>query len=151
VQTPSFTWSGLCLLLGLALTSIAPALRAQSSTPPPLIPPGYSTSNDQFIPASKTKSLCITTVSPVNPADPTLVKPYAVIVRAKILKTGAVVPLYATAGPPAARDAAMNAVRLWTFHPYVPKVQTDPIEITTEITVPFVPGQPAGMIAHPPR
>ena len=142
--------SQLIVVLSCVTWLFAPTARPQSSgSKGPILPLGYATSNDQFIPATETKSLCITMISPVSPVSTELTKPYSVIVRARILQTGTVVPLYASSGPAAARNAAMNAVRLWTYHPYRPKIQQSPIEITTDITVPFVPGQPAGIISHP--
>lgn len=93
-------------------------------------------------------ALCITQVSPTYPTgSPPLSSPATVVIRAVVWRSGAVTPSYAVSGPHSLEAAAMDAARLWKFKPY--SRDSNPIDVTTELHVEFIPGQPGGMITHP--
>jgi TonB family protein len=74
--------------------------------------------------------------------------PATVVVRVLVSTSGNVTPLRAVSGQPAFQAEAMNAVRLWHYKPYF-REDGEAIEVTTDATVDFVPGRPAGMVTHP--
>lgn len=98
------------------------------------------------VPAEKMAGQCTTMVSPIYPRT-TADTVTTVVVRAVIWRSGTVSPLHAQSGPPALQSAAMNAVRLWRFKPFIHDDQ--PVDVTTDISVEFVPGKPGGMVTHP--
>lgn len=91
---------------------------------------------------------CITQVSPRYPAGVLEESPSsAVVVRVVVWQSGRVTPVRMISGDPAFETEAMNAVRLWRYKPFV-RDQT-PMDVTTDVTVDFVLGKPAGMVTHP--
>jgi TonB family protein len=101
-----------------------------------------------FVPATVMASYCTTMVSPNYPSSAQGETQAAVVVlRATIRRSGAVSPLYAVSGPHALESAAMDAARLWRYRPYLKDGEA--VEVTTEISVEFVPGRPGGMVTHP--
>jgi TonB family protein len=100
------------------------------------------------VPPEKMAALCITMVSPIYPTmsgDTQMAS--TVVVRAVISKSGVVSPMRLVSGLPALQAAAMNAVRLWRYKPFTQ--DGEPIDVTTDIRVDFVPGKPGGMVSHP--
>jgi protein TonB len=75
----------------------------------------------------------------VNPVYPPEAKANGVsgtvVLMAVIGKDGAVKSLNAVSGPPVLAAAAMDAVRQWTYKPYL--LNGNPVEVDTTITVNF--------------
>jgi protein TonB len=59
----------------------------------------------------------------------------AVVMMARIDKTGKVVNLKAMSGPEFLRDSAIKAARQWTYKPYL--LNGQPVTVLTTITVNF--------------
>ena len=59
----------------------------------------------------------------------------AVVMAAKVDKTGKIVKLDVVSGPEILRDASLEAVRQWTYKPYV--LNGAPVFVLTTITVNF--------------
>jgi protein TonB len=59
----------------------------------------------------------------------------AVVMVAKIDKTGKVVDLKAVSGPEILRERALAAVRQWTYKPYL--LNGEPVFVQTTVTVNF--------------
>jgi TonB family protein len=75
-------------------------------------------------------------VAPVYPADAKANKIQgAVVLDAIIGKDGAIKDLHILSGPPELTTAALEAVRRWTYKPYL--LNGDPTEVETTITVNF--------------
>jgi TonB family protein len=100
------------------------------------------------VPAETMTRQCITMVSPSYPQSMMGdAKSYNVVVRVVVWKSGNVSPMRVVSGPPSLQDAAMNAVRLWRYRPY--SRDGEPIDVTTEVKVNFVPGKSGGIVTHP--
>ena len=84
-------------------------------------------------------------VTRVNPVYPLQAKSAgvegSVVLQALISKEGAVEDLSVISGPPALADAAVTAVRQWTYKPYF--LNGEPIKVRTTITVNFKLDPPA--------
>jgi protein TonB len=61
----------------------------------------------------------------------------AVVMAVRINKEGKVVKVTATSGPEPLRDAAVSAVRRWTYKPYL--LNGDAVVVSTTVTVMFYP------------
>jgi protein TonB len=91
---------------------------------------------------------CITLVSPNYPQSAGgSSEASSVVVRVVISRSGSVSPVRAVSGPPALQAEAMNAVRLWRYKPFLR--EEEPIDVTTEVRVDFIPGKPGGFVSHP--
>ena len=91
---------------------------------------------------------CTTMVTPNYPQVSATDKvATAVTLRVIIRASGSVTPLYLVIGKPQFEQAAMNAVRLWRYKPYV--VNGVPVDITTVLIVDFDPGVQGGFVTHP--
>ena len=99
------------------------------------------------VPATRVPK-CTTMVTPnypqVSAADRVAT---SVTLRVIIRASGSVTPLHLVTGKPQFEQAAMNAVRLWRYKPYV--VNGAPVDITSDLRVDFTPGAQAGVITHP--
>jgi protein TonB len=62
----------------------------------------------------------------------------SVVLYALISKTGTMENLHALSGPPLLVPAAVDAVSQWLYRPYI--LNSEPIEVETQITVNFVLG-----------
>lgn len=100
-----------------------------------------------FVPGSVMAGYCTTMVSPNYP--PGARGPAVVTLRATIRKSGTVSPISIVSGPHELESAAMDAVRLWRYKPYLKDDQ--PVDVTTEIQVDFYPGRLGGVITHPTK
>jgi TonB family protein len=91
---------------------------------------------------------CITMVSPGYPQSMMgNAQPYTVIVRVVVWKSGNVSPMRVISGPLSLQDDAMKAVRLWRYRPYTR--DGEPLDVTTDVKVNFVPGKSGGVVSHP--
>ncbi len=78
----------------------------------------------------------------------------SVILQATISKAGEITSLSVVSGPALLQAAAMEAVRTWTYRPYV--VAGEPVEVETKILVNFTlagdspPAVPSPLVAVPP-
>jgi TonB family protein len=122
-----------------SVISVATALRLQE---------GGATLGKFHVPPEKMAGLCTTMVSPTyaHAADD-LQTESTVVVQVVITKTGRVSPMRVVSGSPLLEAAAMNAVRLWRYKPFIQ--DEEPVDVTTEVSVKFKPGEPGGMITHP--
>jgi len=103
-----------------------------------------------FVPGSVMARYCTTMVSPNYPPGARGESGSAVVtLRATIRKSGTVSPISIVSGPHELESAAMDAVRLWRYKPYLKDGQ--PVDVTTEIQVEFHPGQLGGVITHPAK
>jgi TonB family protein len=99
------------------------------------------------VPAATMAKQCVTMVSPSYPKSMMDdEKPYTVIVRVVVWKSGNVSPMRVISGPPSLQDEAMNAVRLWRYRPYIRDME--PLDVTTDVKVDFVPGKSGGIVSH---
>ena len=64
----------------------------------------------------------------------------AVVLAALIGKNGTVSSLSVVSGPPMLRVAAINAVKQWTYRPFL--LNGEPVEVNTTVTVNFKPQPP---------
>jgi TonB family protein len=124
----------------LCLFGLAPAIAQESGAGRP--------GGRLFVPEAVMAGRCTTIVSPNYPSGHSMPQPTSgVVIRAVIRSSGTVVPMYAVSGPHEFENAAMNAVRLWKFKPYI---ENDvPVDATTEIRVVFDPAKAGGIISHP--
>jgi protein TonB len=97
------------------------------------------------VPAKMMVANCVTTVTPMTPAD--LLEKSAVVVRVVVSKTGSVYPINVVSGPSALQAEAMNTVRLWRYIPYSRGGEV--LNVNTEVQVDFIPRAPGGMVSHP--
>jgi TonB family protein len=103
-----------------------------------------------FVPGSVMAGYCTTMVSPNYPLDASEESsPAVVTLRATIRKSGTVSPISIVSGPHELGSAAMDAVRLWRYRPYMKN--QEPVDVTTEILVEFYPGRLGGVITHPAK
>lgn len=78
----------------------------------------------------------VTKVNPVYPADAkTAGISGAVVLHATIGRTGAVEDLTVVSGPPELAQSALDAVKQWTYKPFL--LNGEPTDVTTTITVNF--------------
>ena len=101
-----------------------------------------------IVPGAKMAGQCLTMVSPNYP--PTVgqkQKSETVILKVVVSKSGTVAPMHMISGPNALENEAMNTVRHWVYKPYTQ--DGDPIDVTTEVAVDFVPGRRGGLVTHP--
>ncbi len=71
----------------------------------------------------------------------------AVVLRANISRAGAVEDVQVVSGPEMLRTAAVDAVRQWTYRPYL--LNGEPMEVDTMVVVNFRMDGPAGPRAGP--
>jgi TonB family protein len=111
---------------------------------------GEASGGRLFIPGSVMARYCTTMVSPNYPPGARRESgPAVVTLRATIRKSGTVSPISIMSGPHELESAAMDAVRLWRYRPYMK--DQEPVDVTTEIQVEFYPGRLGGVITHPAK
>ncbi len=114
-----------------------PIEMAQLEAPP--APPAASSDSPSDlvrVPASMIAKTLIAKVMPVYPADAKAAGVQgAVVLRALILKSGAVEDVQAVSGPEILRSSAVSAVQQWRYDPFV--VNGQPVDVLTTITVNF--------------
>ncbi len=85
------------------------------------------------------KSMCVSCPSPAYPRDAKQAHVQGeVLMHAILSKDGSVKDLQMISGPEELRDAAMDAVRTWTYKPYL--LGGKPVEVNTTVTVTFTMG-----------
>ncbi len=93
-----------------------------------------------------------------NPIYPAIAKAAhiqgTVVLRASISADGKVTDLIVTSGPPMLQQAAIDAVRTWTYKPYL--LNGKPVAVQTQVNIIFTlgdssPATPSGAIAPPPQ
>jgi TonB family protein len=87
-------------------------------------------------------SLSIYKVNPVYPPDAKAAGIQgAVVLRAMLGKDGSVEALQVVSGPPALTPSALDAVKQWTYKPYM--LNGQPVEVETTITVNYTLADPS--------
>ena len=123
---------GACAVLGIAAASTMVALRFDVAV---------SAADDakqipHTIPADTMAKLIVTKVPPQYPADAKKARIQGkVVLDAVIGKTGNVENLKVVSGPAALQQSALDAVRQWTYKPFL--VNGNPIEVETTINVTY--------------
>jgi len=136
------------LMRGVVFAAIACAISMSSL----IAQQGYAGAPGEglFVPGSVMAGYCTTMVSPNYPSGIRgETKPAVVVLRVTIRKSGTVSPIYAVSGPHELESAAMDAVRLWRYKPYIKN--NEQVDVTTEIAVEFYPGRLGGIITHPAK
>jgi TonB family protein len=123
-----FAVAAACAVVAIATCTSALALRMDVKAP----------ASDSKAPAKiKVKVTDLTILHKVVPVYPEDAKKDrvsgSVVLAATIGKDGAVEQLHVVSGPEALQQSAMDAVRQWTYQPYL--LNGDPIEVETTITV----------------
>jgi len=97
------------------------------------------------VPAEAMKRRCVKMVTPAYPSGAN--RPGSVVVRVVITAGGSVSPVSVVSGDAVFAQAAMDVVKSWGYNPYL--AGGIPTAVSTEVTVDFVPGTPAGVVSHP--
>jgi TonB family protein len=119
-----------CLAVSLA---VVPATLAQNVVAPSNAPMRVS--------AGVMAGQLVTKAAPVYPPEAKAAKVQgAVVMHAIIGKTGVVEELVVISGPEVLRASALDAVRQWTYKPYL--LNGNPVEVDTTITVNYSLNQP---------
>jgi TonB family protein len=125
-----FAISAACVLVAFATCGTALALRMDVNSPPSQKPAPTSVN---------VKADYLTVVNKVTPIYPEQAKKDrvtgSVILATTIGKDGTVERLRVLSGPSALQKAALEAVRQWTYQPFL--LNGNPIEVKTNITVTF--------------
>jgi TonB family protein len=126
--------STLCLstILALALSGAAVSTSAQQTTPP------AATQPQRFIAVSAGVAAArrISGNSPEYPAIAKAAKVQGtVVLYAEISKDGTIQNLRVISGPPMLQSAALDAVRTWTYKPYL--LNGEPVAVRTQINIVF--------------
>jgi TonB family protein len=125
-----FAISAACVLVGLVTCTSALALRMDVNSP------SSSQQNTKTlkIDAKEAQANILTKVPPAYPDDAKKARVTgSVVLEAMIGKDGTVENLKVVSGPSMLQQSAMDAVRQWTYKPYL--LNGDPVEIKTKITV----------------
>ena len=100
------------------------------------------------VPARVMAGNCITMVSPTYPQGAGDLRENSfVIVHVAISRSGTVFPMRVVSGPSRLQTEAMDAVRQWRYKPFLR--EGEPLDVTTDVRVEFIPGKPGGMVSHP--
>jgi TonB family protein len=92
------------------------------------------------VPSSKLEGNLISKVNPIYPAEAKAAGVQGpVILRATISKQGTIAGLQLISGPAELTSSAWDAVKQWTYKPYL--LNGEPIEVQTTITVNFTLGE----------
>lgn len=104
-----------------------------------------------FVPGPTMAGRCITMVTPRYPIGALAGKPESalLVLRVRISRIGNPSPLYLVSGPPAFENEAMNAVRTWKYKPYL--LDGEAVDVISDVSVTFTPGQATGIVTHPNR
>lgn len=98
------------------------------------------------IPGETKGDRCIRMVSPRYPSG-IVAGTQELVVRVLIDKHGVVHPLHVVSGRHEFENEAMDALRMWQYRPFTHDGQ--PISMTMDVRVRFVPGVSAGSVTHP--
>jgi outer membrane biosynthesis protein TonB len=99
-----------------------------------LVPPGGSEDRPARVSSGVMGGLIKHKVEPVYPEDAKNISG-AVVLVVTIDDHGKIVKLTAVAGPEMLRDAALSAVKQWTYKPYL--LNGRPVFVQTQITINF--------------
>ena len=125
---------GACVMLGIAAASTMVALRFDVAMAAADEGATSKNSPPDSISASKMAERLLTKVPPKYPPEAKKARIQGkVVLEAVIGKTGNVENLKVVSGPAELQQSALDAVRLWTYKPYMWNGQ--PIEVKTTITV----------------
>ena len=124
-----------CAVLGLATCASALALRLSVNALPAATDKNTSQSADSLnVPASEMAGNVLTKVPPKYPEEAKKERIQGtVLLNAVIGKDGAVEELTVASGPKELQQSSLDAVRQWTYKPYL--LNGDPIEVKTTISV----------------
>ncbi|HEX3572471.1 MAG TPA: energy transducer TonB [Acidobacteriaceae bacterium] len=108
----------------------------EESAPPAAVPPPATAPRTVRISAGVAAGMLIHNVDPVYPADARAAHVQGtVILHAIISEAGTIDKLTVVSGPPMLTAAAIDAVRQWTYRPYL--LNGDPTAVDTTINVSF--------------
>ena len=121
----------------LAANTLAPlAPRPAPAAMPPRAPTREQGDGPVRISGGVMAELILTRVNPTYPPEAKAKKiSGTVVLSAKIGSDGTVQDLSVISGPPALGEAALDAVKQWTYRPYL--LNGNPVEVSTVITVNF--------------
>ena len=123
-----FAIAAACVLVGLVTCTSALALRMDVNSPSAQSPKSLN------VDAKDAAANILSKVAPVYPPDAKKARVTgSVVLEAMIGKDGNVENLKVVSGPSMLQQSAMDAVRQWTYKPYL--LNGDPVEIKTKITV----------------
>ena len=123
-----FAIAAACVLVGLVTCTSALALRMDVNSPSAQSPKSLN------VDAKNAAANILSKVAPVYPPDAKKARVTgSVVLEAMIGKDGNVENLKVVSGPSMLQQSAMDAVRQWTYKPYL--LNGDPVEIKTKITV----------------
>jgi TonB family protein len=129
--------TGACIVLGLGTCTSALALRLNVAAPSFTV-----TGNQDAAPTGPAIKVTggviagsrLSFVPPIYPAEAKAKKiSGTVVLRARIGKDGQIASLQVVSGPPELTKSAWEAVKQWTYKPYL--LNGDPVEVDTTITV----------------
>ena len=110
--------------------------------------PSQSQSGKVTVPGRIMAGNCSKMVTPIYAREVTSTATSAtVVLEVVISRQGTVRPIRLVSGDASLRDAAMDAVRLWRFRPYLQNGEA--VEVSTQLDVDFVPGRPGGLVTYP--
>lgn len=110
--------------------------------------PDQSLTGNVTVSSREMAAYCSKAVSPMyaRAADPSA-QATTVVLEVIVNRQGMVRPIRVVSGNLTLGDAAMDAVRLWRYKPYLQKGVA--VDVSTQVKVDFVPGRPGGLITHP--
>ena len=123
-----------CAVLGLVTCASALALRLSVNALPAATDKNSSKSDSLNVPASEMAGNVLTKVPPKYPEEAKKERIQGtVLLNAIIGKDGAVEELTVASGPKELQQSSLDAVRQWTYKPYL--LNGEPIEVKTTISV----------------
>jgi TonB family protein len=129
-----------CAVLGLATCASALALRLSVDTLPGSDKKASQPADHLAVSADEMASLVLTKVMPKYPEEAKKEKIQGTVVLNGVIgKDGSVEELTVASGPKELQQSALDAVRQWTYKPYVHN--GDPVEVTTTINVTYSLGK----------
>lgn len=110
--------------------------------------PAQSQTGNVTVPEREMASYCEKAVSPIysRGGDPSA-QATTVVLEVIVNRQGIVRPIRVVSGDLTLGSAAMDAVRLWRYKPYLQNGAA--VDVSTQVKVDFVPGRPGGLITHP--
>jgi TonB family protein len=132
--------AAVCVLLGVGTCASALALRIKITAPAAPAAPRQAQSSQHpgaiSVPATVVAGNLLTHVMPIYPDIARAAGISGeVVLHAIIGKSGTMQSLQAISGPEMLKGAAIEAVRQWTYRPYL--LNGEPTEVDTTITVTF--------------
>lgn len=124
------------LTLAVGAFATAAALRIGASAPPPTLRESQGNGPTPRVASGVMAGQLLTHANPVYPEDAKHAGIQgAVILKARIGKDGTIKDLAVLSGPPELAPSAIDAVRQWTYKPYL--LNGEPVEVDTTITVTY--------------